>query len=138
MSLRCPSCTTPLAFEHFNLNERLEGQLSTMGQVELGPSCQLSGTLVCAELTVSGRFSGQATVLGPLRIKDKGVACGEVAARSLVVETGAELLAKARVAPTPENPPLRLHGSVRLSRIGQRVAAQAQAAAGYAAVLASR
>lgn len=138
MSLRCPSCTTPMAFEHFNLNERLEGQLATMGTVQLGPACQLSGKLVCAELTVSGRFKGQATVLGALRIKGRGAAWGQVAARSLVVERGAELRAKARVAPTPQSLPLRLHGSVKLSPVGQRAAAAAQAAAGYSAVLAGR
>jgi cytoskeletal protein CcmA (bactofilin family) len=138
MSLRCPSCTNPLAFEDFSLNERLEGQLSTMGQVQLGPSCHLSGNLTCADLTISGRFEGRATVLGPLLLKADGKVTGQVAARSLVVERGGVLAAKAKIAPTPDHPPLRLHASVLLTRTGQRVAAQSQAAASYSAVLAGR
>ena len=46
MSVRCPACTRPLEFKDLTLRARMEGDVSTMGHVELTNHSEMIGRLV--------------------------------------------------------------------------------------------
>lgn len=102
ISVRCSKCTRPLAFEDFTLRGRVEGDVSTMGEVDLTEPSELVGRLVCATFTNRGRYEGSATVYGSVTLMGDSLTVGQLTSRSLAVERGATLRGKVRIQPQPD------------------------------------
>ncbi|MCC7146832.1 MAG: polymer-forming cytoskeletal protein [Phycisphaeraceae bacterium] len=98
-SARCPRCTHPLSIKDFDLEQAIDGELSTMGQVRLGPECRMTGNIHCAQFTNQGQFRGKAVVYGPIEIEGHSLTKGELIGHSLLVRPGARMLAKVSVGP---------------------------------------
>jgi len=101
MSVRCPTCTRPLEFKDLNLRQRLEGDVSTMGHVQLSNPSEMIGRLICGKFTNTGRFEGQAVVYGAIELTGKSLTIGELTGKSLNVQYGATARAKAHILPKP-------------------------------------
>jgi cytoskeletal protein CcmA (bactofilin family) len=101
MSVRCPSCTRPLEFKDLTLRQRLDGDVSTMGHVELSDPSEMIGRLVCGRFTNTGRFEGQAVVYGAIELTGNSLTVGELTGKSLCVHHGATARAKANILPKP-------------------------------------
>lgn len=101
MSVRCPACTRPLEFKDLTLRQRLEGDVSTMGHVELSNPSEMIGRLVCGKFTNTGRFEGQAVVYGAITLAGNSMTIGELTGKSLSVQHGATARAKANIVPKP-------------------------------------
>jgi len=99
VSLRCPACTQPMKFEDLTLRRKLDGELSTMGHVNLSPPSEMSGKLTCGELTNEGRFTGVARVYGPAVLAEESHTVGQIEARTLQVLPGATLRGKVSISP---------------------------------------
>ena len=114
MSARCPACTRPLEFDDLTLRTRLEGDVSTMGHVQLAEPSEMLGRLVCGQLTNTGRFEGRAVVYGQITLAAKSLTTGHLTGRSLRIDFGATARIKTAIAPTPppETPRLE-HTSAR-------------------------
>jgi cytoskeletal protein CcmA (bactofilin family) len=115
MSVRCPGCTRPLQFADLDVKQRLAGEVATMGRVELHPSGEISGRLVCGELAVAGSFQGDALVYGSLDLKPGSLTTGTLAARTLHAHHGATLRARLLISPAPA-PRGRLVGLAKSQR----------------------
>ncbi len=101
MSVRCPSCTRPLEFKDLTLRARMQGDVSTMGHVELSSPSEMIGRLVCGQFTNTGRFEGQAVVYGAIVLTGKSLTIGELTGKSLIIHHGATARAKANILPKP-------------------------------------
>jgi len=101
MSVRCPTCTRPLEFKDLTLRQRLEGDVSTMGHVELSHPSEMIGRLVCGKFTNTGRFEGNAVVYGPIELAGNSFTTGELIGKSLTIQHGATARAKAHILPKP-------------------------------------
>lgn len=101
MTVRCPSCTSPLRLEDLTLKQDQQGTVATMGKVELLPHTAMMGLLVCGRFINQGRFDGQAVVHGPIELQPASFTTGEIHGRSLEVWTGADLRGKASISPKP-------------------------------------
>ena len=101
MSVRCPSCTRPLEFKDLTLHKRLEGDVSTMGHVQLSHPSEMIGRLVCGRFTNTGRFQGQAVVYGAIELAGNSLTVGELTGKSLCVHHGATARLKANILPKP-------------------------------------
>ncbi|MEM1356180.1 MAG: polymer-forming cytoskeletal protein [Planctomycetota bacterium] len=136
MSVRCPSCTRPLAFEDLNLNSRVEGDVSTMGHVQLGEQGAMVGRLVCGQLTNVGRLEGRVVVFGRIELCPQSLTTGEISGRSLSAGIGCTLRARASIGPKPQvsaiartigSRPLRRSGGRRMVGVGENARAFAPA-----------
>ncbi|MCC7409075.1 MAG: polymer-forming cytoskeletal protein [Phycisphaeraceae bacterium] len=111
MSLRCPACTEPVALQDFVLQEPIDGQLSTMGQVTIAAACSMGGKVVCGHLVNQGRFRGEALVYGPVELDPQSVTQGKITAQSLKILLGARIVARVTIGPNLAKrfakPPLR-------------------------------
>lgn len=101
MSVRCPTCTRPLEFKDLTLRQRLEGDVSTMGHVELSHPSEMIGRLVCGRFTNTGRFEGHAVVYGPIELASNSFTTGELIGKSLTIQRGATTRVKAHILPKP-------------------------------------
>lgn len=101
MSVRCPTCTRPLEFKDLTLRQRLEGNVSTMGHVELSHPSEMIGRLVCGKFTNTGRFEGNAVVYGPIELAGNSFTTGELTGKSLTIQHGATARARANILPKP-------------------------------------
>jgi len=101
MSVRCPTCTRPLEFKDLTLRQRLEGDVSTMGHVELSHPSEMIGRLVCGRFTNTGRFEGNAVVYGPIELAGNSFTTGELTGKSLNVQRGATARVSANILPKP-------------------------------------
>ncbi|MEM8494615.1 MAG: hypothetical protein AAF663_04420, partial [Planctomycetota bacterium] len=45
VSVRCPKCATPIAFDDLSVGQRVEGTITTMGRVTLESACVARGRL---------------------------------------------------------------------------------------------
>lgn len=114
VSLRCPGCTQPMNFEDLTLRRKLSGDLTTMGHVEVSGPSEMSGNLVCGELTNQGRFEGDAKVYGPVVLSEQSLTLGTIQARALRIVPGATVQANVTVSPECSAP--ARHRSVPLTR----------------------
>ncbi len=105
VTVRCPKCTAPLAFDDLQLSQRVEGAVTTMGHVVLGASSSVAARLTCGMLSSAGRFEGKATVYGTVTLEPGSRTSGELTARSLTVQRGATCDATVRITPDPGPPP---------------------------------
>ncbi|MEM7682235.1 MAG: polymer-forming cytoskeletal protein [Planctomycetota bacterium] len=103
VSTRCPSCTRPLSFEDMHLRGRVEGDLSTMGQVTIIERSEMVGRLTCGSMASLGRFEGQLKVLGTATLEAGSLTCGEVRAQGLSVDLGATLRGRVNLGPATED-----------------------------------
>ena len=101
MSVRCPTCTRPLEFKDLKLRQRLEGDVSTMGHVEVSHPSEMIGRLVCGKFTNTGRFEGNAVVYGAIVLTDQSFTTGEWTGKSLTIEHGATARGRANILPKP-------------------------------------
>jgi cytoskeletal protein CcmA (bactofilin family) len=101
MSVRCPACTRPLEFKDLTLRARMEGDVSTMGHVELENPSEMIGRLVCGRFTNVGRFEGQAVVYGEIVLAKGSLTVGELTGKSLSIQQGATARTKVNIRPKP-------------------------------------
>ncbi|QDU33297.1 BacA-like protein [Poriferisphaera corsica] len=105
LSIRCPQCTRPLQFSDFTLRDRVEGDVSTMGHIELDQHGEMSGRLVCGALTSDGNFNGKAMVYGDITLQTHSLTTGTLVAKSLSIAHGASFRGKVEISPKPNISP---------------------------------
>ncbi len=101
MSVRCPACTRPMEFKDLTLRARMEGDVSTMGHVELDNPSEMIGRLVCGRFTNTGRFDGQAVVYGEILLSQGSFTTGEITGKCLDIQQGATARARVNIRPKP-------------------------------------
>lgn len=101
MSVRCPTCTRPLEFKDLTLRQRLQGDVSTMGHVELSNPSEMIGRLVCGRFTNTGRFEGHAVVYGSIELAGNSLTIGELTGKSLSIHHGATARVRVNILPKP-------------------------------------
>lgn len=101
MSVRCPRCTRPLAFEDLHLNSKVQGDVSTMGTVHLGEQGEMIGRLICGNLHSAGRVDGKVVVYGRAELQPDSLTTGELTARSIYAHFGATLRMSVKIGPKP-------------------------------------
>lgn len=79
----------------------MEGDVSTMGHVELSNQSEMIGRLVCGRFTNTGRFEGQAVVYGQIVLTNGSLTVGEFTGKSLSIQHGATARGKANICPKP-------------------------------------
>jgi cytoskeletal protein CcmA (bactofilin family) len=87
-----------------------------MGQVHLLSHTALTGLLVCSAFSSQGRFDGSAVVHGHVELKHDSFTAGEIRGRSLVVQMGANLRARASIGPQPLGDPAAIPSPVSSHR----------------------
>mgnify|MGYP006276112299 CR=1 FL=1 len=122
ISVRCPHCTRPLQFEDLTLRGRVEGDVSTMGEVELTEPSEMVGRLVCTTFANHGRYEGSATVYGSIHLAPDSLTTGELTSRALRVDRGATLRGKLTIHPRPKvSAVTRAVASRALKRVSRRL-----------------
>jgi len=106
LSATCPRCTRHLQFQDLDLTDRMEGDLSTMGHVNVQAPSQIVGRVVCGQLTNQGCFKGRAVVYGPANILAGSRTDATLTARSLTVQRGSVMRGKVHITPDPKASPL--------------------------------
>lgn len=101
MSIRCPQCTRPLAFEDLHLDSKIQGDVSTMGTVHLGGQGEMVGRLICGQLNSSGRVDGKVVVYGHAEVHADSLATGQLNARSFAAHRGATVRMTMKIGPKP-------------------------------------
>lgn len=101
MSVRCPRCTRPLAFEDLHLDSKVQGDVSTMGTVHLGEQGEMVGRLVCGQLNSAGRIDGKIVVYGRAELQGHSLATGQLSARALCVHRGSTMRMTLKIGPNP-------------------------------------
>lgn len=101
MSIRCPQCTRPLAFEDLHLDSKVQGDVSTMGTVHLGGQGEMVGRLVCGQLQSAGRVDGNVVVYGKAELQSESLATGQLNARSFCAHRGATVRMSLKIGPKP-------------------------------------
>ena len=101
MSIRCPQCTRPLAFEDLHLDSKIQGDVSTMGTVHLGLQGEMVGQLVCGQLDSAGRVDGKIVVYGKAELQADSLATGQLNARSFHAHLGANVRMSLKIGPKP-------------------------------------
>ncbi|MCG8509701.1 MAG: polymer-forming cytoskeletal protein [Rhodospirillales bacterium] len=104
-SARCPRCTRYLAFRDMTVQQKLEGDLTTMGHVVVEPDSEMSGKLVCGQFTNEGRFEGTATVYGPAVLGGGSLTSGRIHASSLRIVSTATARLRVRIGSMTERRP---------------------------------
>ena len=114
MSMRCPKCTRPFKLEDVTVSEERVGELDTMGHVHLTANSTMSGNLACGQLTIDGRYDGEAEVHGQLELHKGASLTGQITARSLLIDEGATVQANVRIGQPQQNasPPSQSSTSV--------------------------
>ncbi len=105
VTVRCPRCTHPLAFDDLRLDGQVQGDVTTMGHVELGDTASVRGRLTCGALTTAGRLDGDTVVYGTLALLDTAKTHGRLTARALDAQPGTQCEAYVRITPDPGPPP---------------------------------
>jgi cytoskeletal protein CcmA (bactofilin family) len=93
-----------MQFSDLTLNQTLEGELSTMGHIQLDPNGHMTGKLVCGQLTSKGNFDGNATVYGQITLCITSITTGKLIARSLCIERGACYRGRVNICLKPRKP----------------------------------
>lgn len=101
MSIRCPQCTRPLAFEDLRLDSKVQGDVSTMGTVHLGGQGEMVGRLICGQLLSEGRVDGKIVVYGRAELQPNSLATGHLNARSFVAHYGCSVRMSVKIGPKP-------------------------------------
>lgn len=101
MSIRCPQCTRPLAFEDLHLDSKIQGDVSTMGTVHLGGQGEMVGRLICGELNSAGRVDGKVVVYGRAELQADSLATGQLNARSFTAHYGSSVRMSVKIGPKP-------------------------------------
>jgi len=101
MSIRCPQCTRPLAFEDLHLDSKVQGDVSTMGTVHLGTQGEMVGRLICGQLESAGRVDGKIVVYGRAELQADSLATGQLNARSFYAHRGATVRMALKIGPKP-------------------------------------
>lgn len=97
MSLTCPRCTSPLTFKDITIDRPVEGNVDTLGHIQISSASGMSGELACGHLTNSGKFDGSMIVHGPIELKDHSQTTGDLQGKSLQVDPGATVEGRARI-----------------------------------------
>ena len=101
MSVRCPRCTRPLAFEDLHLNSKVQGDVSTMGTVHLGEQGEMVGRLICGHLENAGRVDGKVVVYGRAELQAHSLTTGQLSARAVCAHRGATVRLSVKIGPKP-------------------------------------
>lgn len=101
MSVRCPRCTRPLAFEDLRLDSKIKGDVSTMGTVHLGEQGEMVGRLICGQLENEGRVEGNIVVYGRVELASSSLATGQLSARSFHALPGSSVRMSLKIGPKP-------------------------------------
>lgn len=73
----------------FRIDGTLEGNLTTDGRVVIGAKGLVTGSVICANADIEGRFSGDLKVSKTLTVKRTATISGDVVIGKLSVEPGA-------------------------------------------------
>ena len=73
-----------------------------MGEVDLTEPSEMIGRLVCTTFTNRGRYEGNATVYGAIRLVADSLTTGELNARALAIDHGATFRGKVAIHPRPK------------------------------------
>lgn len=101
MSVRCPRCTRPLAFEDLHLDSKVQGDVSTMGAVHLGEQGEMIGRLICGMLHSTGRVDGKVVVYGKAELEPQSLTTGHLSARSICAHRGSTVRMSVEIGPNP-------------------------------------
>lgn len=101
MSVRCPRCTRPLAFEDLHLDSKVQGDVSTMGTVHLGPQGEMVGRLICGQLNNAGRVDGKVVVYGRAELLPDSLTTGQLSARAVLAHRGSTVRLSVKIGPKP-------------------------------------
>lgn len=101
MSVRCPRCTRPLAFEDLHLDSKVQGDVSTMGTVHLGENGEMVGRLICGHLISTGRVDGKVVVYGKAELQPNSLTTGQLSARSVYAHRGSTVRLTVKIGPKP-------------------------------------
>ena len=77
----------------FRLDGELIGNFKTTGKLVIGPAGNVTGDIVCNNLDIEGKFSGNIQVAELLNVKATASIKGEVTVGKLSVEPGADFSA---------------------------------------------
>lgn len=88
---------------------RLDGDLSTDGQLELGEGAQVRGNLTAGSVVARGKVQGNITARDRLEVRAKTEINGDLRAAKLVVDDGVLFVGKAEVTPTKAPAPNAAH-----------------------------
>jgi cytoskeletal protein CcmA (bactofilin family) len=105
VTVRCPRCATPIAFDDLSLGQSVEGTITTMGRVTLRDTGRVRGRLTCGSLDQAGRFEGEATVYGHADLAAGSRTTGTLIARSVAVREHATFVGRLRITADPGPPP---------------------------------
>ncbi|QQE11370.1 polymer-forming cytoskeletal protein [Planctomycetota bacterium] len=84
------------------MRDRVEGDVSTMGHIELDQHGEMNGRLVCGALSSDGSFEGKAMVYGAITLHEHSLTTGSLVAKSLNVAQGATLRGNVSISPKPK------------------------------------
>ena len=101
MSVRCPRCTRPLAFEDLHLDSKVQGDVSTMGTVHLGENGEMVGRLICGMLDNAGRVDGKVVVYGKAEMQPDSLTTGQLSSRAICAHRGASIRMTVKIGPKP-------------------------------------
>lgn len=100
LAVRCPRCTHPVRLEDVTIRHEVQGDMHTLGNVRITPGSSVVGRLACSQLVNAGKLDGQITVTGGIELMENSNTTGELRGQSLRVFLGANLRAKANIAPS--------------------------------------
>jgi cytoskeletal protein CcmA (bactofilin family) len=92
------------------LEGKLEGEIQTDGQLNLGDSAVITGNINAQSVVVRGKVNGNINAKEKIEIKAKAELFGDIRATKLVVEEGVTFVGRTEVNPNkvaPTTPPTR-------------------------------
>ena len=78
----------------FRIDGYLNGSITTSGKVVIGKEGVIEGNIKCVNADIEGKFSGKIEASEILNLKSTAVIEGEVKISKLIVEAGANFIAK--------------------------------------------
>jgi cytoskeletal protein CcmA (bactofilin family) len=86
---------------------KVDGDVVTQGDLLIGESARIKGTVTAANVTVSGKVDGNVTATGRCRVEASATVFGDITAGSVAIDAGATFqgrsrIGKANAAPAPK------------------------------------
>jgi len=80
---------------------RLDGDLTTEGDLELGDNAVVRGNLHASHVLARGKINGNIAAMDKLEIKAQTELVGDIRAAKLVIDDGVQFVGKADISPSP-------------------------------------
>jgi len=88
---------------------RLEGDMSTEGQLELGENATVRGNLSAGSVIARGKITGNVTARDRIEVKARTDLVGDLRGAKLVMDEAVSFLGKAEIAPSKMSTPSTTH-----------------------------